>query len=243
MKYVLCILFSVFVITGLGTLFLFVPIMLFRFPLFSHVFNPDLVYGMAYICLPLSFVFLVSGAVTWSILAKASYKYPLNERSDYCVSNFEKFLAREGNTDFIYFTKKNGIWVCENETEAIRLDLTGYPFEEKYLVSYVVRNLRFLIMNRRKPCHDLLKNKYYVENAEVNLVLTDGERQRCIRVVKNYVSKYGFLAWLITRSPYCNLSGEHRARCMKEIGTWNEDIYQDDFYISFRRKNDKKGKK
>jgi hypothetical protein len=178
----------------------------------------------------------VSALVGIIVLSKTTYKYPLNERSDYCVTNFEKFLVREGNTDFIYFTKKNGIWVCENETEAIRLDLTGYPFEENYLVSYVVRNLRFLVMNRRRPRKDIIKRKYYVEYANVDLVITDGDRKRCIRVVKNYVSRYGFWGMLITQSPYYSLGRNSAGRVMERIGTWNEDVYQNDYGISFKMK-------
>ncbi len=76
----------------------------------------------------------------------------------------------------------------------------------------------------------------YVDYANVDLVITDGDKKRCIRVVKNYVSRYGFWGMLITQSPYYTLGRNSAGRVMDRIGTWNEDVYQNDYGISFKMK-------
>ena len=141
-----------------------------------------------------------------AIFYKITNKYPLNDISNYFVNNVNLLCENnkvDKNNKTITFTKTDGVWHCSKGNYSIKLNLKGYLFEKSYLISYVVRNLRYPIITNKQPLKYLFKQKYFIkENLNVNLILIDGEKTSVVQIVKNGVSQYKRLAKLVTEAPF-----------------------------------------
>ena len=155
----------------------------------------------------LSPVWLLTSMISWLvgeiIFYKHTNKYPLNDISEYYTKSFKKLLIKKDNCFEIQFVKKNNIWVCENDSLLIKLNLNGYAFEKSYLISYVIRNLRYPLISRKRPFKCLFTNKFFIKKKlNIKLRIIDGDKVTEKIIVKNGVSKYGFIAKQITFSPF-----------------------------------------
>jgi len=138
---------------------------------------------------------------------KTANKYPLNDISEYHINNFKKLLIKAEDFYVIQIFKKDGLWVCENNSQSIKLNLGKYLFQKSYLISYVVRNLRYTLISNKLPWKHLFDNKFFIKkDLNVKLVLIDGEKKYEKFIVHNGMSKYGFIAKQITFSPFYSSS-------------------------------------
>ena len=120
-------------------LFVISFIFLFIFIIMLIMMEPNTIFILSMFLSPVSFLF---GSV---IFYKITNKYPLNNISEYYTKKFKKLLIKTEGIYVIRFIKKNGLWVCENNSQIIKLNLGKYLFQKSYLISYVVRNLRLSI--------------------------------------------------------------------------------------------------
>lgn len=90
--------------------------------------------------------------LSWYIIFnKHTNKYPINRISEYYIEDLKKILRKNGNSFEIQFVKKDNNWICENNSLLVKLDLNGYAFEKAYLISYVIRNLRYPLISNKQP--------------------------------------------------------------------------------------------
>ncbi len=129
--------------------------------------------------------------------------FPLNDKSEYHEKEFKELLTKNLEYYTIHFVKVEKFWVCENNQKIVKLDLSGYPFQKAYLISYVVRNLRYNKISLKLPLKFLFKNTFPLgKNINIKLIITDRDKTFEKTIVKNGISRYGFLARIITRAPY-----------------------------------------
>jgi len=149
------------------------------------------------------FVFFVSYLMVIKLFCKKANKYPLNDVSEYFVPNIKKLLIGKENDKSIYFKKDGEFWVCENNQQVIKLKLSGYLYKKSYLVSYVIRNLRYPIISNKLSWKYLFSNSFHIrKNLNLKLIIIDGNKRFEKTIVKNGVSKYGIIAKNITISPF-----------------------------------------
>lgn len=149
------------------------------------------------------FVAIMSYLVGYVVFHKYTNKYPRNDISEFSTKDFKRLLIKKDNCFEIQFVKKDNDWICENETLSVKLNLNGYAFEKSYLISYVIRNLRYRLISNKRPLKYLFANKLFIKQAlNVKLQMLDGNKMYEKMIVENGVSKYGFLARRITFSPF-----------------------------------------
>ena len=155
----------------------------------------------------LSPVWLLTSMISWLVGEIIFYKhtnnYPLNDISEYYTKSFKKLLIKKDNCFEIQFVKKNNIWVCEKDSLLIKLNLNGYAFEKSYLISYVIRNLRYPLISRKRPFKCLFTNKFFIKKQlNIKLRIIDGDKVTEKIIVNNGVSRYGYIAKNITFAPF-----------------------------------------
>ena len=149
------------------------------------------------------FVAIMSYLVGYVVFHKHTNKYPRNDISEFSTNDFKRLLIKKDNCFEIQFVKKDNDWICENETLSVKLNLNGYAFEKSYIISYVIRNLRYRLISNKRPLKYLFVNKLFIKQAmNVKLQMLDGDKKYEKMIVENGVSKYGFLARRITFSPF-----------------------------------------
>lgn len=164
---------------------------------------------------------------------KNTNKYPRNDVSEYSADNFKKLLSLGDDCYIIQFLKRDGFWVCENNQQVTKLDLTGYLFQQSYLVSFAVRNLRYPLVSKKLPYKYLFKNKFLIkENLKVKLVMIDGAKKVEKMIVKDGVSKYGFIAKRITISPfYLDTLSNRSYQSIRNFKSYIDEKRYKTFYI------------
>lgn len=183
--------------------------------------------GGNYAPLLLFFFSMVLYLITLILFSRNTNRYPRNDSSEYCVEHFETFIHKK----VICFEKRNGVWICQRNGQVIKLDLTGYVFPKAYIKSYVIRNLRYPMISDKTPLINLFKNKYPIKGKkDLDLVLVDGCKTHIIRIIKNGISKYGFLSREITKTPeYITFILSNRSvytHLKKHASPINEKIYK-----------------
>lgn len=133
---------------------------------------------------------------------KITNKYPLNDLSEYYFKDFKKLLIKSDNYYLIRFIKKDGVWYCKNNSFLLKLDLKGYLFQKSYLISFVIRNLRYPIISNNLPFKYLFSNNCFIKDG-FNVKIEIIQRKKVEKmIVKNGISRYGFVARKITFSPF-----------------------------------------
>ena len=114
----------------------------------------------------------------------------------------------------------------------MKLDLNGYAFEKSYLISYVIRNLRYPLISNKKPFKYLFANRFFIKkNMNVKLIIINKNKRTEKMIVKNGISKYGFIAKHISFAPFylSGLSNENyqsiRKFLVEEYNSPNYPIY------------------
>lgn len=151
------------------------------------------------------FMMLTIVTLLFGIIAfyKKTSKFPQNDVSEYDKFNWKKFVTNIDGSNIIIFEKKDGIWVCDNGDLVVRLDLSGYLFQRAYLISYVIRNLRYPLISDKKPLKYLFANTFSIKkNVDIKLVTIDGTKRKEKTIVKNGISRYGFLPRQITLAAF-----------------------------------------
>ena len=169
--------------------------------------------------------FLLIGILFYTV----TNKYPLNDVAEYWDDEFNQLFVKGNDCKIIYFTKKDGLWVCENGKKTITLDLTDYAFQKSYLISFVIRNLRYKLIHNKLPLKNFFRNSFTIKNGlNVKIIIVEGNKQFEKMIVKNGVSKYGFIAKNITFSPYFAYGFNNIAysKLMKSPTFIDERIYQ-----------------
>ena len=198
----------IFIILMFFSLFLFISGFISGFisvGLFVRTFDPVLLapYPPA---MWTFFYFLLALLLGGILFYQITNKFPRNDLSEYYLpKDFKKLLVKNGEGRTIQFVKKNGVWICENNKYAVKLDLSGYLFQKSYLVSFVVRNLRFPVISRKLPYEKyLFRNKFLLDKREnITLIIIDGDKKSELPIVRNGISRYGFIAKHITESHEC----------------------------------------
>lgn len=159
--------------------------------------------------------------------------YPLNNRSEYFFNpeKNELGLVQEKYYKLTFVEKEKGVWELENNSKKMKFNMKGYLFQKKYICSYFIRNINFVIINKNKyPLPKLFKslelksfNKYH--NFELNFKYKN--KSKVIKIVENSKTKVGFLIGLIIESRYSvlGLGGKSYNNRLYEYEKINEDIY------------------
>ncbi len=177
---------------------LFVASIVFFVLCVLSVFN---VIGVHYI--PLGFASMMTFLFGHMLFFKKTNKFPQNDISEYCKFDWIKFVTNINDNNVICFEKQAGVWVCDNGERKVVLDLTGYPFQRAYLISYVVRNMRYKFISQKLPLKYLFQYSFPInKRIDIKLLLIDGNRRKKITVVKKGISKYSFMARQITLSAF-----------------------------------------
>ena len=146
---------------------------------------------------------MISFLLGYIVFHKHTNKYPLNCITEYYTRDFKKLLSKNANCFEIRFVKKDNNWVCENNSLLVKLDLNGYAFEKSYLISYVVRNIRYPLISNKQSFKYLFANRFYIKNnMNVKLIIVNENKITEKMIVKNGVSKYGFIAKHISFAPF-----------------------------------------
>lgn len=166
-------------------------------------------------------------------------KYPKNNLSDYYTNQFTSLLNKKKGFYLIRFEKKDGIWTFESDSSLLKLNLDGYLFPHSYLISFVVRNLRYSYISDRLPFRNLFKNKFFLKaGLNVKLEIIDGNRKKEKMVVQNGISKYGFIAKNITFSPFYLFSLKNRGfHSLQNSKSYIDEKRYKQFYIKIRKTN------
>lgn len=179
----------------------------------------------------------ISFLIGYIVFYRHTNKYPRNDLSDYYIRNFKKILNKKNEYFEIKFVKNNNIWICENNSQIVKLDLNGYAFEKSYLISYAIRNLRYPLISNKKPFKYLFVNRFFIkDNMNVKLIMINKNKRTEKMIVKNGISKYGFIAKYITFAPFylSGLSNRHFQSILKFKSYIDEQKYKH-FYIKRKK--------
>lgn len=178
--------------------FLFVASIVFFVLCVLSIFN---IVGVHYI--PLGFGSMMTFLLGHILFFKKTNKFPKNDISEYCKFDWKKYATNVNENNIICFEKQGDVWICDNGERKVVLDLTGYPFQRAYLISYVVRNMRYKFISQKLPLKHLFKYSFPIhKRIDIKLLLIDGNRRKEITVVKKGVTKYSFIARQITLSAF-----------------------------------------
>ena len=192
------------------------------------IFNLTGVHYIPFVML--SIVTLLFGIIAFY---KKTSKFPKNDLSEYDKFDWKKFVTNVDGNNIIIFEKKDGIWVCDNGERAVKLDLSGYLFQRAYLVSYVIRNMRYPLISDKKPLKFLFANSFAIKNRniEIKLVTIDGTNRKEKTIVKNGVSRYGFLPRQITLSVFhLHLYSNYSYQRIRRFKTYMDENRYKNFY-------------
>ena len=215
-------------------LFVISFISLFLFIIMLIMMETNTIFILSMFLSMMSFLF---GSV---IFYKITNKYPLNNISEYYTNKFKNLLIKTEGIYVIRFIKKNGLWVCENNSQIIKLNLGKYLFQKAFLISYVVRNLRYPLVSNKLPLKCLFANKHFIKKQlHVKLELLDGDKKSEKIIVNNGVSRYGFIAKQITFSPfYLSALSNRHYNVTRNFKTYVDEKRYKQFYVKnkIRRK-------
>ena len=185
----------------------------------------------------LLFSSMISFLIGYIVFHRHTNNYPRNDLSDYYIRNLKKILSKKDNYFEIKFVKNNNNWICENNSQLVKLDLNGYAFEKSYLISYVIRNLRYPLISNKQPFKYLFANRFFIkENMNVKLIIINGNKRTEKMIVKNGISRYGFIAKHISFAPFylSGLSNRHYQSIRKFKSYIDEQKYKH-FYIKHKK--------
>lgn len=180
--------------------------------------------------------FLMLAIATFLVFAILFYKranrFPLNDISEYDKFDWRKFLNNTDDNNIVLFEKIAGVWVCGNGEKKVTLDLTGYLFPKSYLISYVVRNLRYPLISKKLPLKYLFQNSFPIKKKiDIRLVVIDGHKRKEITIVKNGVTKYGFVSQQITLSAfYWHLFSNYSYQRIRHLKTYIDENEYKNFH-------------
>lgn len=145
---------------------------------------------------------IVLATVSMILFWEYTMQYPKNE-----VEEFKNIsLPKNIETNIVLtFVNQNGVWTYHHDNQEIKINLKGYLFPTSFIKSYVIRQLRYQLVNKKLPLIDLFRRKLLIEKyAANNIYIETINNKRTIRsiVVRQGVSLHTLLSQLISQSSY-----------------------------------------
>ena len=145
---------------------------------------------------------IIIGTSTMILFWEYTIQYPKNE-----IDEFKNIsLPKNIKTDIVLtFVNQNGVWTYHHDNQEIKINLKGYLFPNSFIKSYIIRQLRYKIVNKKLPLTDLFKRKLLIEQYSANNIYIETiYNKKTIRtiVVKKGVSLHSLLSQLISQSSY-----------------------------------------
>lgn len=145
---------------------------------------------------------IIIGTFSMILFWKYTMQYPKNE-----VEEFKNIsLPKNIETNIVLtFVNQNGVWTYRHDNQEIKINLKGYLFPTSFIKSYVIRQLRYHLVNKKLPITDLFRRKFLIKKyAANNIYLETINNKRTSRtvVVRQGVSLHTLLSQLISQSSY-----------------------------------------
>jgi hypothetical protein len=145
---------------------------------------------------------IIIGTFSMIIFWEYTRQYPKNE-----VDEFKNIsLSKNIETDIVLtFVNQNGVWTYYHDNQEIKINLKGYLFPNSFIKSYVIRQLRYKIVNKKLPLTDLFRRKLKIEKYAANNIYIEtinNKRTNRTIVVRQGVSFHSLLSQLISQSSY-----------------------------------------
>jgi hypothetical protein len=145
---------------------------------------------------------IIIGTFSMILFWEYTMQYPKNE-----VEEFIKIsLPKNIETNIVLkFVNQNGVWTYNYDNQEIKINLKGYLFPTSFIKSYVIRQLRYQLVNKKLPLTDLFRRKLPIEKyAANNIYIETINNKRIIRsiVVRPGVSLHTLFSQLISQSSY-----------------------------------------
>ncbi|MBU1094737.1 MAG: hypothetical protein KKH01_09800 [Firmicutes bacterium] len=162
----------------------------------SLVFDSELLLVIG-ILLP-----IIIGTFSMILFWKYTMQYPKNE-----VEEFKNIsLPKNIETNIVLtFVNQNGVWTYRHDNQEIKINLKGYLFPTSFIKSYVIRQLRYHLVNKKLPITDLFRRKFLIKKYVANniyLETINNKRTSRTVVVRQGVSLHTLLSQLISQSSY-----------------------------------------
>lgn len=145
---------------------------------------------------------IIIGTFSMILFWEYTMQYPKNE-----VEEFIKIsLPKNIETNIVLkFVNQNGVWTYNYDNQEIKINLKGYLFPTSFIKSYVIRQLRYQLVNKKLPLTDLFRRKLPIEKyAANNIYIETINNKSIIRsiVVRQGVSLHTLFSQLISQSSY-----------------------------------------
>lgn len=175
----------------------------------------------------ISLLFCILYVIWYTIFCKTTRCYPKNELKD--IIN-EKDLH---NNLLIQVNEKHkGCFEIIVNNKSIVIDLDDYIFRYDYIVSYLIRQVRYVYINKQRPIKYLFSVNFRLPIKNFNVVLSITKfngNSKNIYIVKKSKSKISFLRNIINKSKYYRYFYSNWSQSQyinKKICIINEKIYQ-----------------
>ncbi|NLE05692.1 MAG: hypothetical protein GX638_12965 [Crenarchaeota archaeon] len=212
---------------------------LFLFTVIITVFSILLIPLSIYLS---SDILLIIGLFTPIFMATISlilfWEYTMQfPRNDLC--NYEKIsIPAIKNRDIeLEFTYDDGTWCYRNRQGLVNIDLKGYLFPVSFIKAYIIRQIRYQVVNQKLPLASLFKKKLFIKKYDENniyLKLVKHNKTKRVIILKKGVSINSFLSQIISQSSY--YSNYLFMRSVVSLNR-NKSFINESIYDNRRRKN------
>jgi len=145
---------------------------------------------------------IIIGTFSMILFWEYTMQYPKNEVEEFINISLPKNI--ETNI-VLKFVNQNGVWTYNYDNQEIKINLKGYLFPTSFIKSYVIRQLRYQLVNKKLPLTDLFRRKLPIEKyAANNIYIETINNKSIIRsiVVRQGVSLHTLFSQLISQSSY-----------------------------------------
>lgn len=169
------------------------------------------------------FLFVVIFLIGYFLLVEIIESYPLNDYCEYEWNPLNSTIVSQDQKRFVIdFYVNESLWETKHEKENIRFDMKGFVFPKTYICAYFIRNLNYIIMNKKHMFFKKLplSNCLLPFDKYENLFLRFHIKNKVIlkKVVKNYktISPFLSLRYIINSIVLTELNyGGYRGKCPK----------------------------
>ncbi len=174
-----------------------------------------------------SLLFCVLYVAWYIIFCRITRCYPKNELKD--IIN-EKDLHNNLLIQVNEIYKGSFEIIVNNKSIFIELD--DYIFGYDYIIAYLIRQIRYVYINKQRPIKYLFLLNYKLSIKNLNVILSikkHNGKHRNVYLVKKSISKISFLQNIINKSKYYHYFYSNWSQSQyinKKICIINEKIYQ-----------------
>lgn len=163
--------------------------------------------------------------------------FPKNDISDYyriTIPNTKESII------YLEFVNNNGIWCYQHNNNCVKINLTNYMFPISFIRAYLIRQIRYKMINCKLPISYLFRKKLHIKkyaSKDIYVRFINKEKIKEIIIVKDGLSKYTLLSQLISQSPYYK-----NYLFMKTVVSLNKDkeFIDESIYDKMRKKKHKR---